>query len=142
MDELLKNLASQTGLDPSTAKNALGAVIAFLKDHLPAGLFGQVEESVPDAQGAIDSFEANKAGGGFLSAAAGVVGKLVGGGAGEASKLVSMLTSAGLNVTQIQSFLPKVIEQLQAFLPADLIEKIKGLVLSGAPADATAPAGE
>ena len=147
MDEILKTLASQTGIDPSTAKDGLGAIMAFLKEHLPAGLFGQVERSVPETQGMVDSFEANKTegGGGLLASAAGMVGKLLGGRAGSgaagASQLMAMLGSAGFNMTQIQSFLPKVLELLQAHLPADLVEKIKGLVLGGAAA-ATDPVGE
>lgn len=132
MDELLKNLASQTGLDASTAKNALGAVIAFLKQHLPSGSFGQVEQSLPGAEGLIDTFEANKVApsgaGGLLASVAGAVGKLVGGGAGGATQLATMLGSAGLSLGQIQSFLPKAIEALRAHLPADLLEKITGLI--------------
>jgi len=143
MDEILKTLASQTGLDPATAKNGLGAVIAFLKEHLPPGMFGQVEQSVPDTQVLVDSFEANKTeggGSGLLAAASGMVGKLLGGGgagagAAGATQLVSMLKAAGLDLTQIQNFLPKVIEMLQAHLPADLIEKVKGMVLGGGSAE-------
>ena len=132
MDELLKNLASQTGLDPSTARNALGAVVAFLKQHLPAGSFGQVEQSLPGAGGLVDSFEANKVeptgAGGLLASVAGAVGKLVGSGAAGASQLATMLGSAGLSLGQIQSFLPKAIEALRAHLPADLLDKITGLL--------------
>lgn len=85
MDELLKKLAEQTGMDLSTATNGLGAVIAFLKQHLPANVFGQVTEAVPEAHGMIDTFEANKvesAGGCVMAAVTGLAGKLLGQGVG------------------------------------------------------------
>jgi hypothetical protein len=137
VDELLKKLAEQTGLDLSTATNGLGAVIAFLKQHLPPNLFGQVTESVPDADGLVDTYEANKVapsgGGSVMAAVTGLAGKLLGqGGGAGATELFKMLQSAGLNVGQITSFLPKVLELLQSHLPPDLLEKIKGLVLGGA----------
>ncbi len=137
MDEILRQLAERTGLDPATAKNGLGAVIAYLKSHLPEGLFSQVEGAMPGAQGLADTFESEKSssGGGLLGTVAGMVGKLVGGGGADASKLLAMLGQAGLSVGQIQTFLPRVLELLQAHLPPDLIEKIKGLL-------PTAPAAE
>ena len=135
MDEILEKLASAAGLDPDTAKGGLGAVFSFLKEHLPANLFGQVEKSVPDAQGMADSFDATKAepsgGGGLLASASGLVGSLMGEGAGSAAKLVGKLGSAGLSLSQIQTFLPKVVEVLRPYLPADLIAKIEGLVAGG-----------
>lgn len=138
MNELLKSLAEQTGLDLSTATNGLGAVIAFLKQHLPANLFGQLTDSLPDAEGVADSFETNKVepkgAGSIVSTAAGLLGKLVGQGGEGAAQLVKMLESAGLNLSQITSFLPKAIEALEAHLPAELLEKIKGLVLGGSAA--------
>ena len=137
MDELLKKLAEQTGLDLSTTTNGMGAVIAFLKQHLPPNLFSQMTESVPDAPKLIDTFEANKVssagGGSMMAAVTGLAGKLLGqGGGAGAAELFKMLQSAGLNVGQISSFLPKVLELLQTHLPPDLLEKIKGLVLGGA----------
>lgn len=135
MDELLKKLSEQTGLDLSTATNGLGAVIAFLKQHLPPNLFGQVTEAVPDAPALAETYEANKeepsGAGGLVAAATGLVGKLLGQGGEGAAQLVKMLESAGLNVTQITSFLPKVLELLRAHLPPDLLDKVRELVLKG-----------
>ena len=136
MDEIIKKLAEQVGVSPDVARNGLGAVLAFLKGHLPDGLFGEVEKSVPDAQGLVNSFEANKApesSGGLFGAVAGLAGKLLGGGAGDATKLLGMLGSAGLSMGQITAFLPKVLEMLQAHLPPDLLEKIKGLIAGAVP---------
>ncbi len=131
MEEILARLAEQVGISPEDAKKGLGAVLAFLKGKLPEGVFGQVEQAVPDAQGLVNSFEANKApesGGGLLGTVAGLAGKLLGGGAGDAGKLAGMLGQSGMNMGQIAAFLPKVLEMLQAHLPPEVIEKIRALL--------------
>ncbi len=46
MDELIQQVAQKTGLPPETAKKAADAVIGFLKDKLPAGISGQLEQFV------------------------------------------------------------------------------------------------
>jgi len=43
MDELIQMVAAKTGLPADQAKSAAEAVIAFLKDKLPAGLGGQLD---------------------------------------------------------------------------------------------------
>jgi len=129
MDEILKTLAEHTGISPETARTALGAIVTFLKEHLPEGLSGQLMKSLPDAHGLASSFEENKApeaGGGLLGALTGLASKFLGG--GDASKLLGMLKQSGLSLTQIESFLPKAIELLKAHIPPELMEKIAGLI--------------
>ena len=46
MDELVKTVADQTGLPEAQAKKAAEAVIAFLKDKLPAPLASQIDTVV------------------------------------------------------------------------------------------------
>ena len=138
MDEILKTLAGKTGLDVSTATNGLGAIIAFLKAHLPPDLFGRVTDAVPDSASLADTYEANKSApgiaGGLIAAASGVVGKFLGGGGEGAAQLVKMLESSGLHMSQIPGFLSHAVQTLESQLPADLIEKVKGLLLHGTPA--------
>ena len=43
MDELIQKVAAKTGLPPEQAKKAADAVIAYMKEKLPAGLAGQLE---------------------------------------------------------------------------------------------------
>jgi hypothetical protein len=131
MDEILKTLAEHTGISAETARTALGAIIAFLKEHLPEGLSGQLMKSLPDAQGLASSFEENKApepSGGLLGAFAGMASKIFGQGGGEASKLLGMLQQSGLDLTQIEAFLPKVFELIKQHLPPDVFEKIVELI--------------
>ena len=131
MDEILKTLAEHTGISVETARNALGAVVAFLKEHLPEGLSGQLMQSLPDAHGLATAYEANKgpeAGGGLLGAITGLASKFFGEGGTDATKVLGMLKQSGLSLDQIQTFLPKVIELIKAHVPPELYEKIIALV--------------
>ncbi len=128
MDEILKSLAQHTGIDVATARTALGAVMTFLKEHLPEGVSGQLMSAVPESQGLVTSFDQNKTGGGLLGMVTGMATKVFG---GDTSKLLDMLGKSGLSLTQVHAFLPKALELLKQHLPAEVAEKISGLV-SGA----------
>jgi len=130
MDEILKSLAQHAGIDVATARNGLGAVVMFLKDHLPEGLSGQLMGALPGSHDVAASYEENKTGGGIMGAVTGLASKALGGGggAGDASKLMGMLSKSGLSLTQVQAFLPKAIELLKQHVPPDLADKIAGLL--------------
>ena len=133
MDEILKTLCEHTGIDIETAKKALGAIIAFLKEHLPKELSGQLMGALPDAHGLASSYEAAApaeaaSSGGVMGTLTALATKFLGENAGEATKLLGMLQNAGLDLKQIEAFLPKVIELIKAHLPADLYEKIIAMI--------------
>ena len=127
MDEILQSLADHTGISVETAKTALGAVVAFLKEHLPEGLGTRLAETLPQADELDAHFQQNRspdAGGGILGTLLGLASKFLGEGAGEATKLFEMLRESGLNVTQIETFLPKVFEMIKQHLPPEVVEAI------------------
>lgn len=43
MDELIKTVSEKTGLPPAAARQAAEAVLAFLKEKLPAPIAGQID---------------------------------------------------------------------------------------------------
>ncbi len=130
MDEILKTLAEHTGISVETARNGLGAIIAFLKEHLPEGLSDQLMKALPDANSVASAFEQSKTaeGGGLIGALTGLATKVFGEGAGEVSKLLGMLQNSGLDLAQIEAFLPKVFELIKEHLPPELYEKILALI--------------
>lgn len=132
MDEILKTLATHTGISVETATTALGAIVTFLKEHLPEQLSGKLMQSLPNAESLTTNFEKNKppepASGGLQGLFSGLVGKVLGGGAGESSKLLGVLQQSGLNLSQIQLFLPKVFELIKQHVPPEVFEKIVGLI--------------
>ncbi len=139
MDEILKILAQHLNISEDTARKGLGAVMVFLKDHLPAGVAGQLQQALPGSDGLASHFEENKdpeSSGGLLGMVSGLAGKVLGGQAGEASKLTALLGQAGLSMDQITKFLPKALELLKDRVPPEVFEKVVGLVpgLGEAPA--------
>jgi hypothetical protein len=92
MDELLEMLTKQVGLTPEQAKGAIGGVMTFMKDKLPADVMDQITAlpGVGDlmsslsgaASGAVDA--AAGAAGAATSAAAGAAGAATDAAAGAA----------------------------------------------------------
>ena len=128
METIIKTLAEHLNVSEDIVRKALGAVMVFLKDHLPEGLASQLQQALPAADGLASNFEANKSSGGLLGMVTGMAGKLLGGHTADASKLTSMLSQAGLSVDQVGKFLPKALELLKDHVPAEVYEKIVSLV--------------
>ena len=127
MNEILRILAQHLNISEAIARKGLGAIMYFLKDHLPAGLVSQLQTDVPESNDLATHFEQNKESG-VMSTVAGVAGNLLGGQTGEASKLAGLLGQAGLSMDQIGSFLPKALELLKDHLPAEIYTKIVELI--------------
>lgn len=138
MADIFSDLARQAGIDTEKAKQGLGAVLGFLKAHLPAEVFSRIEAAVPKAQAAMDAGEevaqeAADESKGLLSNITEMAGKLFGKGAG--SELLAKLSAAGFSIEQIQNFIPTVMNFLRDKLPADLWNKIKEIVPTPEPAE-------
>jgi hypothetical protein len=132
MADFISDLASKSGVSTDLAKKGVGALLAFLKGHLPAEGFARIEAAVPGADGmtaAAQADEGKPSGGGILGAVTGLAGKLFGGGGGAA--LLTQLTQLGFSADQVQSFLPKVLEFFKDKLPGDLMKQVSGLIPAG-----------
>jgi hypothetical protein len=127
MADLINDLASKAGVSPEQAQQGLGAVLGFLKSHLPADAYARVSAAVPEGASAAAAAPPAEEPGGLLSGLAGAVGKLFGGG-GAAQELVAKLTHLGFSAEQLQAFLPRVMESLRGKLPEDVMRKLSGLL--------------
>lgn len=125
--DFINDLAERSGISIDQAKKGLGAVLGFLRDKLPAESFSKVTSAVPGADRMMAESETaeEEDSGGIVGRVTGAIGKLFGGGAGE---MVSKLSSLGLSVDQVKSFLPNVLAFLKDKLPADVMKKISGLI--------------
>ncbi len=67
MDELIKQVASKTGISEDQARKAVTTVLDFVKDRLPAPLAGQIDNVVSGEGGVGDAVGdiASKVGGLF-----------------------------------------------------------------------------
>ena len=66
MDELIDRVASATGLDAATARQAVVLILGFVAKEGPAEDVAALSASIPGAQGAIDAAEAEEGGGGAV----------------------------------------------------------------------------
>jgi uncharacterized protein (DUF2267 family) len=53
MDELVNMVASKAGISQEQARQAVGVVIDFIKDRLPAPIAGQVDAVIQGGQGGL-----------------------------------------------------------------------------------------
>ena len=127
MADLINDLASKAGISPEQAQKGLGAVLGFLKNHLPADVYTKVSAAVPGGDGAAAAEPPAEERGGLLAGLTGAVGKLFGGG-GAAGELVAKLSKLGFSGEQLQAFLHRVLESLKGKLPEDVTQKISGLL--------------
>jgi hypothetical protein len=128
MSDFIAGLASQTGISPEQAKKGIGALLSFLKQHLPADSAEKVVNAVPDSEGMMAAADlgAEKPSGGVLGAVAGAVGKLFGGGG--AAAVLSKLSHLGLSAEQVKKFVAAAVELLRSKLPADVMKQVNHLL--------------
>jgi hypothetical protein len=99
MDELISRITSALGVDADVAQQAIGAILAFLQKQAPEGAFGNLLESLPGAQDALDAAPAEGGGGGLM----GALGGLMGGGAGGLMGLAGQLQNLGIGMGDMQT---------------------------------------
>jgi hypothetical protein len=127
MSDTANALSSETGLSTDLVHKGLGAILSFLRQQLGGETFDRIQAAVPDAANFLNRFESSPeaaGGGGLLGALTGLVGKFLGGGAGETGKLLESFGKLGFTSEQIEAFLPKALAFIQSHLPADLIQQI------------------
>jgi hypothetical protein len=98
MDELMAMLTDKVGLTPDQAKGALGGVMGFMKDKLPADVFDQIG-SIPGVGDFMKSLDdvagaAGDAVAGAADAASGAAGAATGAASGAADAATS--TAGGI----------------------------------------------
>lgn len=97
MEELVAHIAEKAGLDLATAREALGAVLAFLQKEAPEEEVAKLFAALPGAD-TLALVDAN-VGGGLL----GSLGGLLGGGGGGLMALAGQLGGLGLSMDQMHT---------------------------------------
>ncbi len=142
MSEIANQLSSETGLSSDLVHKGLGALLNFIKQQLGPETFAKFEAAIPGAADFIQKFESSTtaSSGGIGGLVAGLAGKLLGGRAQEAAKLLESFTQVGFKPEQVEAFLPKALEWIKSQIPPELLEKLLASVpalakLAGSPAE-------
>ncbi|TWT66447.1 DUF2780 domain-containing protein [Allorhodopirellula solitaria] len=124
MDELIKLISSQLGIDSKTANAALSRVMALLKSQIGSQLFAQVAGAVPGAEKAAAEAPDPAAGGGLLGKLTSSVSSMFGGKSGAGMEMASALASTGVDVDKIGPMLKTVFAFLREKLGDETVEQI------------------
>jgi uncharacterized protein (DUF2267 family) len=114
--DLVNQLASQLGIDPSQAQKLAGAVMGQLKGNLPAEQADAVTEAVPEADE-------------WSTPVSGPLGGLLGAlGGGQGASLLASVAAMGITPDKLVAAAPVVIQFLQTRLPAPIAEKVTAAI--------------
>jgi hypothetical protein len=94
MDELIRRLVAETGLDRPTVEKAVGIIFDFLVKETPADKIRPLFAMLPGADALVAKVAAETGGGMVANAMAGVMGGIMGAG--------MRMMSAGLSMEQAQ----------------------------------------
>ncbi len=123
MDELIKQLTSQIGIDSSTANQAVGTVMSLLKKEGGDDLFSKIAAAIPGAQAAADTTPApteSAGGGGLLGSVMGMLG----GSAGKGLALAAALKGLGISEDKLASFASIVIDFIKQKAGPDVVNQL------------------
>lgn len=107
MDELIDQVSSNTGVDPATARNAVGIVFKFLLNQGKGSKVQELIRSLPGSEEAVAA--APEIGGGVMG-------------------VFNGLTSAGLGMGEIQNVTREVIAFANARVGDDAVREIVGSI--------------
>ncbi|MEM1104527.1 MAG: DUF2780 domain-containing protein [Pseudomonadota bacterium] len=133
IDDLIKRIAAEVGVDDAAASNALGVLFAFLKKEGDTNIVDSMLEKMPGAGALADAHAGDGGGllgGGLLGGLASAAGSLLGDKAGGALEALMALQKSGLNADQAKSMMPMVLDYARENVGDDLLKR----VLESAPA--------
>ncbi len=127
MDELIKQITSQLGIDESIATTATQKAMAMIKDQAGDDLFGKISAAIPGAEDVASAGAADggaSAGGGMLGKLAGMASSAMGGSAGGGLELASMLSGAGVDKDKMGGFVTMIIDFLKARAGDEVMDQV------------------
>lgn len=113
MNELISRIAQSAGIDEGLAQKAVGIILSFLNKEGPEGPMQKIMAAIPDA----DALTAGSGdgGGGLLGGLMGSMG---------AMGALNELTSAGLDMGQVQSVTSELVGYAKEKAGADVVDKV------------------
>ena len=129
MDELIKLITSQLGIDASVANSSVGKLMALLKENVGSELFEQIAGAVPGAESAATQAAQSSepaAGAGLLGKLTGMASSMLGSKAGGGLEIASALASSGIPTDKLGPLVNLVLEFLKGKLGEETVDQIVG----------------
>jgi predicted short-subunit dehydrogenase-like oxidoreductase (DUF2520 family) len=121
MDELIGRIASAAGISEDLARQAIGIILNFLDRDGPQDAVSQIVAALPGASELMA--EQGGGGGGLLGSIAGKLGGSLGGGMGAMAAL-NELTSAGLEMGEVQAVTRELVQAAREHAGADVVDRV------------------
>lgn len=113
MNELTNRIASAAGIDEDLATKAVGIILNFLNKEGPEGPMQTIMAAIPDGQSFLD--QTGDEGGGLLGGLMGGMG---------AMGALNELTSAGLDMSQVQSVTSELVGYAKDKVGAEPVDEV------------------
>jgi predicted lipid-binding transport protein (Tim44 family) len=125
MEELVARISAALGVEPDTARLAVGHVLGFFRKEYPDGPVAELIGKLPGAEAAIAAAEAAPAAdGGLLGGLLGGLGGLVGGAKGDLMALAAKLSGVGLSMDQSQALAKEFFAHAEGIVGPEKLKKI------------------
>ncbi|MBY6239926.1 DUF2267 domain-containing protein [Methylosinus sp. Sm6] len=125
MEELVARISAALGVEPDTARLAVGHVLGFFRKEFPDGPIAELIGKLPGAEEAIAAAEAAPAAdGGLLGGLLGGLGGLVGGSKGDLMALAAKLSGVGLSMDQSQTLAKEFFAHAEGIVGQEKLKKI------------------
>ena len=129
MQELIQQLTEKFGVSAEGGQSIVSGVLKLVGDNASSEDFGALVDKVPGAKelaeaGAKSEGEAES--GGLLGSITSMASSALGGEAGSAIELTSVLKSAGVDLDQAGPIVQTIVSFLQEKAGGELVEKILG----------------
>ncbi|MEM9364556.1 MAG: DUF2780 domain-containing protein [Planctomycetota bacterium] len=128
MDELIKLITSQVGIDESAAGSGINKTMAMLKKHAGDDLFGQIASAIPGADDAasagITGEQPASDGGGMFGKLAGMASSALGGSAGEGLELGATLSELGIGGDKLSPFIKTLVDFIREKAGDEVLDQL------------------
>ncbi|MCA9036557.1 MAG: DUF2780 domain-containing protein [Planctomycetaceae bacterium] len=121
MDEFIKLVTEQLGINATEGRSATGGVLNFIREQVGDALFHQISQQLPGAQSLASSAQAtsDETGGGLLGSITSVAGSLLGGKVGSLATIASILSKSGIGLENSSKFISMLMNFLRDKLGDD-----------------------
>lgn len=121
MDELVERVSTAAGIEPESARKAIGLILNFLLTEGPEPQVNRIIDTIPGAREAVSGAALEEDGGSVLSGTTGAKGAGLMG-------LASQLTGLGLSMGEMQTIGGEVLGYARETVGEDVVGEVAGAV--------------